>query len=626
MEILLLVVGCVSVVLLVTSACRRIPVPAPLLLLVVGAVASYEPWVPLPELSAELALFGFLPPLLYAAAVNTSLVDFRANLAAIGYLSIGFVLFCAVGVALVITGLLPVPFAAAFAVGAIVAPPDAVAAVAVARRAGLPRRVVTILEGESLLNDATALVSLRTAIAALGAAVTFADVGTDLALAMLVGPLAGFLVAKVSIWLFKMLRDVRDPMTSTALTFLIPFAAYALAESVHASGVLAVVVAGLMVGHVTPTVRSATARVSTWMNWSTIQFVLEHTVFLLIGLQTHSILSAAAAFPVSNVTVALVSSAVLLTVIVARLVYVMVVRPLLSPAHRRLSWQEALIISWAGMRGVVTLAAALTLPHDTPLCPVLLLIALVTVAGTLLIHGLTLPLVARWLGVRGPDPREDALQEAMVTQRSVTAGIEAMKRAAGPDDADLIVGVKEAGRRRIDLQWERLGRSLGEAGTESRAMAYRRLRLAGLQGERTKLLEIRDRGFADHEVLSALLAELDVEEATLVTRELRDREVLDSAPRTEGEAPCVHLDAAPAEVDFEAHGECLDCVAAHEEPVELRMCLSCGHIACCDSSPGKHATLHFRQTGHPVMRSIEPGEHWRWCYIDQLHDEGPEDG
>ncbi|MFT4295511.1 MAG: cation:proton antiporter, partial [Micropruina sp.] len=501
-----------------------------------------------------------------------------------------------------------------------VAPPDAVAAVAGARRAGLPRRVVTILEGESLLNDATALVSLRTAIGALAASVTFAEVGTDFALAVLVGPLAGFLVAKVSIWLFKVLTD---PLSSTTLTFLIPFAAYALAESFHASGVLAVVVAGLMVGHVTPVVRSAPARLSTWMNWSTIQYVLEHTVFLLIGLHTHQILDAAAAYPFSNLTIAGVSVAVLLTVIGLRVVYVMAIRPFLSRRHRSLPWQEAAIISWAGMRGVVTLAAALTLPEETPLRPVLLLIALVTVAGTLLIHGLSLPLVARLLGVRGPDPREDALQEAMVTQRSVVAGVQAMKAGAGPEDTELLVGLKQSAKRRVDLQWERLGRA--RQGVESRAMAYRRLRLVGLAAERDKLLEIRDRGFADHAVLSALLSELDVEEANLLFREDRERQVRDAPPRPVGQAPCSHLDAAPAEVDFEAHGDCVDCVAADQDPVELRMCLTCGHIACCDSSPGKHAALHFRKTGHPVMRSIEPGEHWRWCYIDQLHDEGPEE-
>lgn len=619
MEVLLLVVGCVSTVLLVTALCRRLPIPAPLLLLLVGAVVSYEPWFPLPELTAEMALFGFLPPLLYAAAVNTSLVDFRANLKAIGWLSIGFVLFCAVGVALVIMGLLPVPFAAAFAVGAIVAPPDAVAAVAVARSAGLPRRVVTILEGESLLNDATALVSLRTAVAALGAAVTFWEVGQDFLLAVMVGPLAGFVVAKLSIWLF---RVITEPVMSTTLTFLIPFAAYALAETFHASGVLAVVVAGLMVGHVTPTMHSATARVSTWLNWTTIQYVLENTVFLLIGLHTHEVLTAASEYPVSNLTIVLSSLAVLVSVIGLRIVYVMVVRPFLSPRLHPLSWQEGLIISWAGMRGVVTLAAALTLPAETPLRPVLLLIALVTVAGTLLIHGLTLPWLTRRLGVRGPDPREDALQEAMVTQRSINAGMDALKNAAEPGDEELVKRLKATAKQRIDLAWERLGQ---DDCNETRGRAYRRLRLAGIAGEREKLLEIRDRGFADHEVLSSLLSELDVEEATLENRENREREVREAPARPDGDAPCVHLGQVPAEVDFEAHGECEDCVRLGLEPVELRMCLDCGHIACCDSSVGKHATQHFRTTGHPVMRSIEPGEHWRWCYVDQLHDEGLSD-
>ena len=619
MEVLLLVVGCVSTVLLVTALCRRLPIPAPLLLLLVGAVVSYEPWFPLPELTAEMALFGFLPPLLYAAAVNTSLVDFRANLKAIGWLSIGFVLFCAVGVALVIMGLLPVPFAAAFAVGAIVAPPDAVAAVAVARSAGLPRRVVTILEGESLLNDATALVSLRTAVAALGAAVTFWEVGQDFLLAVIVGPLAGFVVAKLSIWLF---RVITEPVMSTTLTFLIPFAAYALAETFHASGVLAVVVAGLMVGHVTPTMHSATARVSTWLNWTTIQYVLENTVFLLIGLHTHEVLAAASEYPVSNLTIVLASLAVLVSVIGLRIVYVMVVRPFLSPRLHPLSWQEGLIISWAGMRGVVTLAAALTLPAETPLRPVLLLIALVTVAGTLLIHGLTLAWLTRRLGVRGPDPREDALQEAMVTQRSINAGMDALKNAAEPGDEELVKRLKATAKQRIDLAWERLGQ---DDCNETRGRAYRRLRLAGMAGEREKLLEIRDRGFADHEVLSSLLSELDVEEATLENRENREREVREAPARPDGDAPCVHLGQVPAQVDFEAHGECEDCVRLGLEPVELRMCLDCGHIACCDSSVGKHATQHFRTTGHPVMRSIEPGEHWRWCYVDQLHDEGLSD-
>ena len=619
MEVLLLVVGCVSTVLLVTALCRRLPIPAPLLLLLVGAVVSYEPWFPLPELTAEMALFGFLPPLLYAAAVNTSLVDFRANLKAIGWLSIGFVLFCAVGVALVIMGLLPVPFAAAFAVGAIVAPPDAVAAVAVARSAGLPRRVVTTLEGESLLNDATALVSLRTAVAALGAAVTFWEVGQDFLLAVIVGPLAGFVVAKLSIWLF---RVITEPVMSTTLTFLIPFAAYALAETFHASGVLAVVVAGLMVGHVTPTMHSATARVSTWLNWTTIQYVLENTVFLLIGLHTHEVLAAASEYPVSNLTIVLASLAVLVSVIGLRIVYVMVVRPFLSPRLHPLSWQEGLIISWAGMRGVVTLAAALTLPAETPLRPVLLLIALVTVAGTLLIHGLTLAWLTRRLGVRGPDPREDALQEAMVTQRSINAGLDALKNAAEPGDEELVKRLKATAKQRVDLAWERLGQ---DDRNETRGRAYRRLRLAGIAGEREKLLEIRDRGFADHEVLSSLLSELDVEEATLENRENREREVREAPARPDGDAPCVHLGQVPAEVDFEAHGECEDCVRLGLEPVELRMCLDCGHIACCDSSVGKHATQHFRTTGHPVMRSIEPGEHWRWCYVDQLHDEGLSD-
>lgn len=624
MHELALIVGLVTAVLLVTWAAGRLRLSAPLTLLVVGVLASYLPFVHIPELDPELVLFGFLPPLLYAAAVNTSLVDFRTHFPAIGWLSIGLVLFTAAGVGLVVVGLLPIPFAAAFALGAIVAPPDAVAATAVARETGLPRRVVTILEGESLVNDATALVSLRTAVAALGATVTVVGAVTDFLWAAIIGVLAGVVVAKLSTLLFKLLTDA---VSSTALTFLIPFAAYALAEAVHASGVLAVVTAGLLIGHVTPVVRSASARLSTWVNWSTVQWVLEHTVFLLIGLQAHSILDAAAAHPVSNGQIALTAGAVLLAVIVLRMIYVLAARPFLGTRHRLLPWREAAIISWAGMRGVVTLAAALTLAIDTPMRPVLVLIALVVTAGTLLLQGLSLPWVARRMRVRGPDPREDALQAVMAAQRAARAGLEEVERIAGEEDAELVAELKAQSKRRMGQMWERLGHTPGvDLGTESRQMTYRRLRLAALDAERRTVLQLRDKGFADHEVLQSLLTEMDLEETSLENRDVRERELREAAPAgSEGAAPCVHLGEAAATVDFEAHGECLDCVASGEDPVELRMCLTCGHIACCDSSPGQHAARHFRQSGHPVMRSIEPGEHWRWCYLDNLHDAGDSD-
>ncbi len=230
-----------------------------------------------------MVLLGLLPPLLYAAAIQTSLVDFNANRRSILLLSVGLIVFTTVGVGVLVHSLLPgVGWPGALAIGAVVAPPDAVAATAIGRRIGLPRRIVTILEGESLLNDATALVSLRTAVAAGGAGITAVGVGLDFALAAGGGVAVGVVLYLVIGWVR---RRVEDPLTDTAISLVTPFAAYVLAEEIHASGVLAVVVAGLLLGHRSPVLQTASSRIAERMNWRTIAFVLENVVFLLIGLQ-----------------------------------------------------------------------------------------------------------------------------------------------------------------------------------------------------------------------------------------------------------------------------------------------------------------------------------------------------
>ena len=249
-EITLLLVGMAVAVLVSTAVADRLDIPAPLLLVVVGAIgASYIPQVPEIHLESEVVLFGLLPPLLYAAAQNTSLVDFRANRRPILLLSVGLVAFTTAGVAVVVKLLLPdLDWALAFAIGAVVAPPDAVAATAIGRRIGLPRRITTILEGESLLNDATALVALRTALAvATGSGFDAFDVGVDFVIAAGGGALVGFV-------LFVVVAKVRhffvtDPVIDGAISLVVPFVAFVAAEEIHASGVIAVVVAGLLLGH-----------------------------------------------------------------------------------------------------------------------------------------------------------------------------------------------------------------------------------------------------------------------------------------------------------------------------------------------------------------------------------------
>ncbi|MFC6243369.1 Na+/H+ antiporter [Knoellia sp. GCM10027112] len=611
----------VATVTAVAGLSRRVGVSAPLVLIVTGVVGSYLPFLPEPRLSSEVVLVGLLPPLLYAAAIRTSLVDFRDNKGVIGSLSVGLVLFTALGVGVVVWWLLPVPFAVAFALGAVVAPPDAVAATAVARRIGLPRRLVTILEGESLVNDATALVALRTAIAAFTAtaAVSLGSVTLDFAWAVAGGVALG-LAAAVVVGAVRRLVD--DPVIDTSLSFMTPFLAYLPAEALHASGVLAVVVAGLLLSHRSPILQSAASRTSERINWATIQFLLENAVFLMIGLQMRRVVSGVAASDLGLGLIVGTSVAVLLTVMLLRPVWVF---PLFWVAPRLgastgdpAPWSHTAVLSWAAMRGVVTLAAALVLPPQTPHRDVLVFIAMVVTVGTLLVQGTTLPWLARRLGVRGPDRREDALAEATLLQQAVAAGLRALD-AVPEIDRDTAARLRQRAEDRTTAAWERLGRARPDE-QETPSEAYRRARLLTLAAERAELLRLRDAGEADHQVLSTVMAQLDIEESVLERLEDRAEAVRDiplHAPESLA-AACRHLERYRRPVQPLTPQGCPDCEREGLVPVHLRLCLACGNVGCCDSSVGRHAERHFKETGHPVIRSFEPGEHWRWCYVDEV--------
>ena len=611
--------------LLVHGIASRLGLLTPLLLLAAGAAASFVPWFPEVTLSSEVVLIGLLPPLLYATAISTSLVDLKAQRVAIAGLSIALVLFTALGVAVVASALLPISFALAFALGAIVAPPDAVAATAVARSIGLPRRAVTLLEGESLLNDATALVSLRTALAVAGLAAGQGSQGVldvsvqSVTLDFLRAAIGGVVIGVVAYKLIAVLRlHANSPVADTTISFIAPFAAYLPAELLHASGVLAVVTTGLLLGHRSPVLQNARSRLSERSNWASIQFILENAVFLVIGLQLSSLVEDVQASPLGLRATLLAGLAVLATVLVLRPVWIFPFRWVRSHLSRRegdvLSpFGEGVIVSWAGMRGVVTLAAALLLPQGTPHRPTLVLIAMTVTIGTLLIQGTTLPVLARALGVHGPDPREDALQEATVTQSAVSAGL---RRLDELDDVDPDVDerLRQQAAMRVNRVWERLG----GRDSVSPSDAYRRVRLPVLQAERTELLRIRDQGVVDHQVLADVLAALDVEESTIESIGARVEAIREAplrAPdRLTGE--CQHQRELPECVVPRQPEGCEECLADGSTWLHLRVCLSCGHVGCCDSSHG-HASAHFRETGHPVMRSLEPGEAWRWCFIDE---------
>lgn len=608
----------VAVAMAVGAFGRRYGISEPLLLTLVGLAGSYLPFVPTVHLTTQLVLVGLLPPLLYTAAIGTSFVDFRQNKQSIVTLSVGLVVFTMFGVGLVVWWLLPVSFPVALALGAVVAPPDAVAATAIARRSGLPRRVVTILEGESLCNDATALVSLRTAIAATAGAVSAWHVGADFLLSVGVGVGIGIAVA---IALGMVRRRVTDPVIDTTISFLAPFAAYLPAEHLHGSGVLAVVTTGLILGQNAPRWQSAASRIAEHTNWRTVQFVLENAVFVLIGLQVRAIVTAAWHSGLPHARLVWLCVAVLGATMLLRPLMIFPVFYLSAWLKRRSgsppSWRALTVISWAGMRGVVTLAAVFVIPVGTAYRPVLVLLALVVVAGTLLVQGTTLPPLVRMLALRGPSRAEDALQVANLLQQVTAAGERALAGVPEADaPPDLIEQLLERDRTRSNAAWERLGPGEDERMTPSES--YRRLRLLMLRAEREELLRVRDTGVMDHEVLKVVMSMLDIEESIIdrldeAEDELRGEE-LTVVP---GSSECDHLNASARTQRPDTPGRCQECVEEGIAWVHLRMCLTCGHVACCDSSPRRHADAHYRHTTHPVMRSVEPGEAWRWCYVDE---------
>ncbi len=506
-------VSFVLVTVAVTGLSRRVGWSAPVVLVAVGAVASFIPGVPTIVLEPEVVLYGLLPPLLFAAAIQTSIVDVRARRDGILLLSVGLVAFTVVVVGLATWLVVPaITLAAAFAFGAVVAPTDTVAVTAIAGRVHLPRRLVTVLEGESLLNDATALVALNASIAAIVSVVNPWAIAGDFALAVVVGLGVGFAVG----WVIALIRkQLRSPVLDTSLALITPYVAFIPSQFLHGSGILSVVVAGLYLGYRSPTIQTAEARIAETINWRTVQFLLENAVFLFIGLELSSILTAAFRSGITVGETVLICVVVLLALFLARFVWMVLTTSLYRYGPRRLrergwTWPTGVAVSFAGIRGVVTLAAVFLLPDATPHKEFLQFLAFVVVVATLL-EGLALPWIIRRLRLPSPDFAQEAGEMQRLLAEAQTAGLQHLEANVTGDEDQRVIE-----RLRVNAVF--LSESLENPApeeAEDAPLEYRRLRRSMIVAEREAVLTARAEGRYQEPAVRSVLAFLDAEETAL---------------------------------------------------------------------------------------------------------------
>ncbi len=522
LALLLLILGSCAI----AGVARRRGVAAPILLVLAGLAASYIPGVPVFRLQPDLILFVVLPPLVYTTALESSYLNLRDNLRTLTLLSVGLVLFTTAVVAgaagLAVAGL---PLAAALTLGAILGPTDAVTTASIGRRLHLPRRLLTVITGESMLNDGTALTVYAVAVSAAAATVATPSPLDDVRSLVLisVGGVAVGLVLGVIIHRIRL--RLRDPLVESALSLLAPFTAYLAADSLHVSGILSVVVAGLYLGHHGGQAHFAT-RLQDMAVWRVATFVLESVAFALIGLQLRPVLQDLGRADPGRL--AAEAAIVLAAVIVARIAWVFPsiylprwLVPRIRTADPAPAWPTTLVLSWAGLRGVISLAAAAALPADVPQRSRLVFLTFTTVLGTLLVQGLTLPRLIRWLGVRaGPgEERADAAAELAAQQAASEAGLRRLDELAAQDPAGAppevvdrlrrLAGHRQAGAR------ERLPGGAPDKREAAPAAAFQRLRREMTAAERAELIRLRDQRRIDDEVLDEMLRQLDLEEAML---------------------------------------------------------------------------------------------------------------
>jgi monovalent cation/hydrogen antiporter len=526
-------IGLLIGIVVIAIIADRLRIAYPILLVVAGIGVALLPVKHRIELQPDLVLLVFLPPLIYDASLDTSARELRTHWRPIMLLAVGLVVATMTTVAVVIHSLVgDMSWAVAFALGAIVSPPDSVAATQIAGKLGLPRRLVIILGGEGLMNDATALTAYQVAIAAVGTVFTAADVLGKFTFAVVVGVAVGLAVG----WLgSRMLRFTETPVVENTMLLILPFAAYLPADKLGASGVLAVVAAGLYFGRFGSASLTAAARLQQREIWDLIVFLLTGASFLLIGLELRPILDSLVNR--ESGSLAIEASAVVGTVIVVRMAWMFAVRML--PGGQRLvgatrrstrSWRETTVVGWSGMRGAVSLAAALALPQDFPQRDLLVFITFAVIVATLVGQGLTLPPLIRRLGLVTPDEQDVVLLAEARRRLTVMAlsRIDDLGRSDQfPDEVvDRIRIGYESQLARMDRRLEAIDAGdLDEGGsgngTDPFAERYgdlsaeRELRKLVITVERVELDQLVARRKVSERVAGEVRAALDVDETTM---------------------------------------------------------------------------------------------------------------
>ena len=507
---------------------RKLVIPYPILLVIGGLVLGLIPGVPTFRLDPDIVFLVFLPPILWAAAYFTSWRDFRSNLRPITLLAVGLVLATTAAVAVVAHIMIPgMGWAGAIALGAIVSPPDAVSATAVAKRLSLPRRAVTILEGESLVNDATALILYRAAVtAAISGTFIMSESVVDFFVASGVGVVVGLMVGVVARWALKLMKD---SFSEIAVTLLSPYIAWVLAEQAHASGVLACVAGGLYLRQHFSEAVAPTTRIQARAVWDFLVFVLNGVIFILIGLQLGALREAipSGMFAPLMLSGALVS----ITAILVRLIWV----PLAAWIPRLLShslrvrdpmppWASLFLIGWTGMRGIVSLAAALALPLTTatgapfPFRAEIILITFTVILATLVLQGLSLGPLIRALNLKEDGSLER--EEMQAREHAATAALVRLDEVANegwpvPEHLDQM-------RVHYGDRVQRYTRDGTAPECTAEALeVFQRLRHETLTAERLAVIRLRNDGVISDDVLHRIEHELDVEALQLGIGERR---------------------------------------------------------------------------------------------------------